>query len=335
MAVETRTPDAARLGTRLTDLTGERYSIRSLRPAGTGYANTTWLVDAEPRSLAIKIQTSPAYVYDRDPAFEPTVLAALDATSVPVPRLIARDEGGSLLGSPWFAMALVDGISLPDEQLAGYAQDGWFVDAGPDRRAAIWNDFVDRLADLHSLPADTFGPAARGGSHSRMLEYWTASLCDVVGTGETPVQERALAWLRDNAPVDADTSPRPCMGDARMANLLARGGNVVALVDWELAQVGNPRGDIAYHLYLDGRYASVAGRRLDGLPDAATTWRRWEGRTGLAATDRRYWEVYGATSFAITATRAMRLGHAFDPRDIEIVNPMIPDLGAFLEDAAP
>src|SRR5437868_3680994 len=131
MAIETETPDLARLGARLTELTGAAYSIRSLRRATTGYANTTWLVDAEPRSLAIKVQTSPACVYARDPAIEPTVLAALDATPVPVPALLARDREASVFGSPWFAMTLVDGIGLPDEQLTGYAEDGWFVDADP------------------------------------------------------------------------------------------------------------------------------------------------------------------------------------------------------------
>jgi aminoglycoside phosphotransferase (APT) family kinase protein len=335
VAIEAGTADMARLGARLADLTGERYSIRSLRPASTGYANTTWLVDAEPRSLAIKVQTSPAYVYARDPALEPQVLAALASTSVPVPPLLAQDDEGSLFGSPWFAMALVDGIGLPDEQLTGYAEGGWFVDADPDCRSAIWNDFVDRLADLHSLPADTFGFAARGGSHSRMLDYWTESLYDVLRAGEAPVQARALAWLRDNAPGDADSDPRPCMGDARMANLLARDGRVVALVDWELAHVGNPRSDIAYHLYLDGRYATVAGRRLEGLPDAVSTWQRWEHHTGLAATDRRYWTIYGTASMAITATRAMRLGHGFEASDIEAVNPMVADIEAFLNETAP
>jgi aminoglycoside phosphotransferase (APT) family kinase protein len=122
------------------------------------------------------------------------------------------------------------------------------------------------------------------------------------------------------------------MGDARLANVLERRGAVVALVDWELASVGNPRADIAYHLYLDGRYANVAGRRLDGLPDADATWRGWEERTGLDASDRGYWTAYAATYMAITATRAMRLGYGFDACDIEGANPIVADLEALLRD---
>ena len=325
--------DLARLGARLSELTGDEYSISSLRSASTGYANATWLVDAEPRSLAIKVQTSPAYVYARDPSFEPGVLDALGPTEVPVPPLLARDGNGAVFGSPWFAMAFVDGRGLPDEQLTGYAGDGWFVDAAPDCRAAIWNDFIDRLATLHGLPASIFGPDPRGGSHAQMLEYWSASLHDVIAPGDAPAQERALDWLEENTPADADADRRPCMGDARMANLLERDGRVVALVDWELAHVGNPRGDIAYHLYMDGRYAALTGRRLDGLPDADATWLRWEQHTGLDASDRHYWTIYAATFMAITATRAMHLAYGFGRSEIENANPIIPDIDALLEEA--
>jgi aminoglycoside phosphotransferase (APT) family kinase protein len=326
-------PDLHAVAARLHELTGEEHLIQSMQPASTGYANTTWLVDAEPRCLAIKVQTSPAYVHERDLDLEPTVLAALAPTAVPVPALIARDRDGSVFGSPWFAMAFVHGRGLPDEQLAGYAADGWFADAEPGRRAAIWNDFIDRLADLHRLPADTFGALSRGGGHARMLEYWADSLHDVMDPGAAPIQERMLARLRDHTPSDADEDPRPCMGDARMANLLERNGTVVALVDWELAHVGNPRGDIAYHLYMDGRYASFRGGRLEGLPTADATWARWEERTGLLASDRPYWKLYAATFMAITATRAMRLGYGFEAGDIEAANPIVADLEGLPEDA--
>ncbi len=326
-------PDIASLSARLLELTGEAYAITRLHPSSTGFANTTWFVHATPQSLAIKVQRSPAYVHERDPALEPDVLAALGPTSVPVPSLVARDSEGLVFGSPWFAMALVDGIGMPDAELTGYARDGWFADADPDRRRSICNDFIDRLADLHSLPADTFGSTTRGGSHSALLEYWTASLHEVMSPGSAPIQARALRWLAANAPVDADNDPRPCMGDARMANLVERDGKVAALVDWELAHVGNPRGDIGFHLYMDSLFAVFAGRRLEGLPTDQATWERWERRTGLEASDFRYWKTYGACAMAVTATRAMRLDLGFDEADVELHNPMAQDVDGLLKEA--
>ena len=121
------------------------------------------------------------------------------------------------------------------------------------------------------------------------------------------------------------------MGDARMANLIERDGEVVALVDWELANVGNPRADIAYHLYMDGRFARVAGWRLSGLPTGDETWRRWEERTGLTATDRTYWTVFAALIISVTATRAMRIDYGFEPGAIEGLNPFAADVALLLD----
>jgi aminoglycoside phosphotransferase (APT) family kinase protein len=325
------TPRPQAIEDRLGAVTGDKYVITDIRPASTGHANTTWLIGAEPRPLAIKVQAVPSVVHGRDPSLEPGVLKALAATAVPVPDLLAVDAAGDVFGAPWFAMALVPGACLPDGQLGGYAVDGWFVETEPRRRMQIWDGFVDALAALHRLPAETFGPSPRGGTHSRLLDYWAASLRDVLEPGDSPVQARAIDWLRDNAPVDADDCRRPCMGDARMANLIERDGAVVALVDWELANVGNPRADIAYHLYMDGRFSRVAGRRLSGLPTADETWRRWEERSGLAATDRTYWTVFAALIISITATRSMRIDYGFEPGDIEALNPFAADFELLLD----
>lgn len=145
----TTTIEVAALRDRLFGLTGDEYAIERIRPASTGFANTTWLVDAEPRSLAIKVQRSPAYVHQRDPGLEPDVLAALTSTCVPVPSLIARDRTGDIFGSPWFAMALVDGIGVPDAQLGGYAQEGWFAEAEPAGTRSGTTSSIDSPISTH------------------------------------------------------------------------------------------------------------------------------------------------------------------------------------------
>ncbi len=329
-----RAPDLRALSSRLHEITDVEFTISGCRRVTTGHANATWFVNAEPERLVIKVQVEPSCVYDRDPALEPAALEALAATGLPVPRLIARDTEGKVFGAPWFAMALVDGRGMPDDPITGYAGGGWFADVPPQRRGEIWTEFVDRLADLHCLPADSFAAIGRGGSHSAMLDYWAAAADDVAGPEALPTQTRALEWLRAAAPADADLDPRPCMGDARMANLLERDGQVVALVDWEVAHVGNPRNDIAYHLFHDHRYAEATGQRLEGLPWQDETWSRWEERTGLAAGDRRYWNVKAGTWFAIIATRMRGLVNRIDAVELERLNPVIPDLRRLLDDVS-
>ncbi|MCM3882158.1 phosphotransferase family protein [Frankia sp. R82] len=331
---ETPTFDLVALQTRLRDLTGVDHDLRGCRRAGTGHVNTTWLLDANPMDLVVKVQSTPSVVFQAAPEIEPRVLRGLAATTVPVPQVLATDPAGTVIGTPWFAMELVHGTGLPDEPSTGYAERGWFADADPDRRTAVWNGFVDLLADLHRLPADTFGPAPRGGNHSAMLAFWVASLHDTVSPGAAKVQERALRWLQDNAPDDADTACGPCMGDARLANAIVDGDTIVALVDWELAHVGNPRGDLAYKLYLDDRYARIAGGRPTGLPTAEQTWRRWAQRTGFTIGDTRYWELFAATFMAVTSTRAFRLLRGTAEAEVESIHPSLVDLERLLSEVS-
>ena len=303
-------PDRIELESRLQDLTGRRYSVRSIQPADSGIANTTWLLGADPEDLVIKVLSVPSVVYQQDVALEPQILGVLADSAVPVPAVRAVDSEGLVFGSPWFAMTRIVGRSLPDHPTMSYMSDGWFAEAEPTLRRQVWNGFVDCLAQLHTLPAELFDGVMRGGTHEQVLNYFAASLEDLVGLSDVRRQERAIAWLRTHAASDVDEQPALCMADARMANLLEREGNVVALLDWELAYVGNPCGDIGYHLYLDGVYSTTAGRRLDGLPDKESTWARWERSTGRTVENRHYWEVFGALIISVTATRAIKLAVA-------------------------
>jgi len=314
-------------------LTGEAHRVRTARRAGSGHANTTWLLESDPADLVIKAQLTPSVVFDRRPELEPMVLELLHGSAVPVPRLVASDVEEELLGAPWFAMQWIAGGGVPDDSITGYAAEGWFASTTPDRRMKLWERFIDRLADLHSLPASTFDRLGRGGSHGEVLDYWDASLAEVLPAGTAPLQAAALQWLRANVPAESD-DVRPCMGDARLANVIVVDSEVAALVDWELAHIGNPRADIAYHLFRDRQFAVAAGTRLSGLPTAQDTWRRWEEGTGLHRGDTRYWEVFAALIISITASRAMRLTFGLGAADTEALNPFAVELHRLNGDVA-
>jgi aminoglycoside phosphotransferase (APT) family kinase protein len=326
--------DLPALARRLLELTGTEYEIAACKRASSGFANTTWILDSQPHDLVVKVQSTPSVVHQRDPGVEPAILEGLAGTTVPVPTVVARDPAGEIFDAPWFAMHKVDGRSLPDDAMTSYVGGGWYADAPAEYRSRIWTGFVDALADLHTSPATAFGPTVRGGSHTLVLNYLEASLLDGAGHDPVPLQRQILAWLREHVPDGADDLAVPCMADARMANLLERDALVVALVDWELAWIGNPCGDIGYHLYMDGRYAQAAGRTLTGHPNAAETWLRWEQQTGYTASDPAYWEVFGGLVMAITATRAIVLmqeqGVLPSDVDVESMNDIVGDLAGRL-----
>ena len=109
-------------------------------------------------------------------------------------------------------------------------------------------------------------------------------------------------WLVANVPPSAEEPSALCMGDARLVNAIVDGSDVAALVDFEVAYVGNPTGDIGYSLFLERSHGHTtahcqACRRR-------TTWARWSTATGRALVDLDYWMAFAATVIVVTATRA-------------------------------
>ena len=133
-------------------------------------------------------------------------------------------------------------------------------------------------------------------------------------------------------PPGADDAPAVCLGDARLVNGIVCGTEVRALVDFEVAYLGNPLADVAYSLMLDARHRAAADDPL-ALPPPEDTWQRWSRATGRALEHRAYWTAFGMMIICITATRAMvQWGLAGDTVDAD--NPMVAGWVAMIEDAA-
>jgi aminoglycoside phosphotransferase (APT) family kinase protein len=298
--------DVGALARRLGELTGTSYSITGVRRAETGFVNGTLMVDSTPGPLVVKVQSDTVAVYGSDPILEPLVLRELGAAGGPVPALVAVDADTSTLGAPWFAMERVDGVSLPDDAFTGFMAEGWFFDSTPAERRRVCESFVDCLARVHAVPATAFAGLDRGGNASRAIDYLRVAVEDAA-PGRVPRQLRLLDLLAENLPAGADDDVTLCQGDARMANALVRGGEVVALVDWEIAYLGNPAADIGYAVNNVDWLTHTTGTRLDGIPSSEETWDRWEARAGrsVPTPERRYWERFGAMIITITATRVI------------------------------
>jgi aminoglycoside phosphotransferase (APT) family kinase protein len=208
------------------------------RPGGA--RKEAWYVDVAtvggPRELFLR--------YDRsDPARtgdpwtlrrEATVYLALQGTDVRVPTVVAvhpRHQAmltERLAGANWFSR-----IADPDEQL----------------RTA--RDFMPRLAALHRLDAralelpgfpDAATPVPELVRHE--LDEWE-SVLEFRGGDVDPVLRLTLDWLRANVP-SFDGPAVLVQGDTGPGNFMYADGRVVAVVDWELAHLGDPMDDIAW-----------------------------------------------------------------------------------------
>jgi aminoglycoside phosphotransferase (APT) family kinase protein len=207
-----------------------------------GQSNPTYLVTTPGRRFVLRRKPpgkllASAHAVDR----EFRVLSALHAQGFPVaePLVFCPDE--SVIGTPFYLMAHVEGRVIWDPTIPG---------SDPAERAAIYDAMNATIARLHA-----FDPAAIGlgdfgkaeGYVARQVRRWSEQY-RLSQTESIPEMDRLMAWLPDRVPPTA----RPALvhGDYRLDNLILHPTEprVVAVLDWELATLGDPSADFVYHL---------------------------------------------------------------------------------------
>lgn len=125
-----------------------------------------------------------------------------------------------------------------------------FARLAPDAQAAIVDDFAPLLARLHAadpseLDLPSLGPVTTiTDAVQRELDIWEARL-DASGVPD-PILTACFMWLRNHLPDTDDIRPSLVQGDTGPGNLLHDGRRVTALLDFELAHLGDPMEDLAW-----------------------------------------------------------------------------------------
>lgn len=215
-----------------------------------------------------------------DMAREYRVVAALVGSDVPVAGAVAQCDDLTVLGVPFTVVEYVDGRTIRTrEELATLS------DAEVHRCAFGLVEVLGRLhaVDPIAVGLGDFGRAQGylGRQVSRWYDQWTR-----VATRELDDLETLHALLQESCPVESGTSI--VHGDFRIDNAILDPEDpavVRALVDWEMATLGDPLADLGLHLaYLDVAFDPVIGG------DAAATSPRMPAPAALAA---HYGEMTG------------------------------------------
>ncbi len=205
-----------------------------------GQSNPTYRLDAD--SLHYVLRRQPfgdllpsAHAVDR----EFKLISALHPAGFPVPRPVALCEDKSILGSMFYVMEMVEGRSF---------WDGALPDITKEDRRAIYEALIDTLAHLHTLDPETPGLAefGRPGNYfERQIGRWTKQY-RAAQTDDIVEMERLIEWLPCTVPAQSRTSI--IHGDYRIDNLIFAKDrpDVLAVIDWELATLGDPLADFAY-----------------------------------------------------------------------------------------
>ncbi|MCI5074185.1 phosphotransferase family protein [Oricola sp.] len=239
-----------------------------LQRIGGGQSNPTYIFAHGGRRMVLRKQPNGdilrgAHAVDR----EFRVLSALYGTDVPVPEPIRFEADPSVLGTPFYLMAFIEGRVFSDCRLP---------DLSPDERRALYVSMAETLARLHRIRPDDVGLETYGkpGSYfARQVHRWTTQLHASVSAPD-PVLHELAGWLGDNLP-DDDGLVSVAHGDFRLGNMLVHPTEprVIAVLDWELSTLGHPLADLAFccmpwHTSPD-EYGGILGAVSEGIPSEA------------------------------------------------------------------
>ncbi len=265
-----------------------------IAPIPGGASRETWLIEGERGSWVLR--RDPKGSVSLVPIGEEFGLIERAAhAGVPVPAPLALEPDGGRFGTPGMLMSFVAGTSVAPRIL----RKPEFERA----RARLTAQLGEALARIHAIdPSGLDGllPASAGDPALAQIEEWERQLDEI---GEPlPAVELGLRWLRANPPQSAD--PRLVHGDFRLGNFIVDEDGLAAVIDWELAHLGDPAEDIGWLCIRSWRFGNdelpVAG--VGGLDELIEAYEAAGGEP--AERDRvRYWEAFGNVKWAIICAR--------------------------------
>ena len=254
-----------------------------------------------------------------DMAREYRVIEALRDSQVPVARAVVLAEDSSVLGVPFSVAEYVDGVTIrtrDDLRRLSDAEIGHCAFG-----------LIDVLAQLHSVDPEAVGLGGFGRAEGylarqirRWFDQWTR-----VATRELPDIDRLHYRLVADCPTESGAAI--VHGDYRIDNAILDEhdyGSVLALVDWEMATLGDPLADLGLHLaYSDPAFDPVLGGDAAStsprLPDSDALIARYAYATGKRPVDLPFYTALGYFKSAVIAegiharhTRGQTIGKGFE-----------------------
>ncbi len=238
---------------------GAGGELGAVEPLGLGHSNLTFRVRVGDASYVLRRPPAgPLLPTAHDVLREYSVLSLLAAAESPVrvPHVVAVCEDVDVIGAPFYLMDEVDGVVLRDELPPELVGD-------PAAQHALGLDLVESLVEIHRVDPEPFvaaGIGRPGGYLRRQLDRWVGQREGVqqavAAAGgqarELPDYDVVRDWLRAHLP--EESAPALVHGDFKLDNTIVDvrtnplRPRVAAVVDWEMATVGDPRADVGYLL---------------------------------------------------------------------------------------
>jgi aminoglycoside phosphotransferase (APT) family kinase protein len=231
---------------------------------------------------------------------EARVIHAL-AWSARVPEVLAVCEDPEVIGAPFYVMSRVHGhvvTSAIPEALGSF-----------ENRRRMATELIDALVEIHAADWRAAGLEGFGrpsGYLERQLRRF-GGLWELNRTRDIPAVEAVARWLAAHLP---ESGPATIVhGDFRLGNVVfapLAPAHLVAVLDWEMATLGDPLADVGYltALWSGGegpttRLELSPVTREKGFPTRDELVARYEEGSGRAVTDLRWYQTLALWKAAV------------------------------------
>jgi len=275
-----------------------------------GHSNLTYLLRIDRREYVLRrAPLGPVAPKAHDMAREFRVLQMVHPHFREAPDVFQLCEDSAVLGAVFFLMQRRHGLVLRDAIPRSLAMV-------PNYPQLVSEAFIDCLVRLHAIDVSTTGLIALGkpeGFLERQVMGW-ADRWNRSRTDEMPKMERVIRWLVDRRPISS--APTLVHNDYKLDNVLLGDGSadrvdsanrIEAVLDWEMATVGDPLADLGLTLCY-WAWMEAPQLRARGLP-ALTSQpgcytrdqfvQRYAERTGRDLSQIGYYEVLGMFKLAV------------------------------------
>lgn len=244
--------------------------VLSMTPVEGGISNVTLRLRLEGtpwEESALRLERSHGIFEPYNILREASVLRCLQESDVPVPDVYAWEASARWLDAPFMLMEWIDAPHMG--QAGAEASFDAFTKMVGRIHRQDWRDLSLRFL---GVPA-----SARAGVQAEIEDV--ARRMVAFGCGSDAVLAGATRTLLEHAPDDGRTAL--CHGDINVFNYLFRRGEVVGVVDWERARIGDPRSDVGQLIALSNlkgapwmdaqempfvrAYEAQSGERLPGM----------------------------------------------------------------------
>ncbi|MCR1783226.1 phosphotransferase family protein [Nocardioides carbamazepini] len=283
---------------------------------GLGQSNLTYLVtDAKGSRLVLRRPPMGELLASaHDVAREHRILSALQDGDVPLPVVHGLCEDPAVADAPVLVVSFVDGLVLEERSDAeGLA---------PAARHAVGLSVVDTLARIHATDLQRVGLADLA-SHkpyaARQLRRWTGQW-ELSRTRDLPDLDRLTVRLHDHEPAPGEVTL--VHGDSHLRNVIVDPveARVRAILDWELATLGDPLADLGTLLAYWPQAGDPPTMRFDastveGLASRSELVEHYAQVSGRDVASVPFWHGLGLWKLAIIL-EGVRRRQQDDPRNL-------------------